>query len=67
MAGSYNFQSQSGFDTYGSMYVTNFDPFNPLSNLLAYNDDDGPNEQFSLTVTLQPESSYILVVTTYTA
>jgi hypothetical protein len=63
--GSYNFQSQSDFDAYGSMYANSFDPSNPSENLLVQNDDGGENMQFNLTVVLQPQSTYILVVTTY--
>jgi hypothetical protein len=63
-AGSYNFQSQSDFDAYGSIYANSFDPSYPSVNLLAYNDDGIENLQFDLTVVLQPQSTYILVVTT---
>ncbi len=65
--GSYNFRSQSDFDAYGSIYTNNFDPSYPSANLLAHDDDGGENIQFSLTVALQPQSTYILVVTTYSS
>jgi hypothetical protein len=64
-AGSYNFRSVSDFDTYGSIYTNSFNPSNPSVNFLAYSDDGGGNMQFNLTVVLQPQSTYILVVTTY--
>jgi hypothetical protein len=65
--GNYNFRSQSDFDSYGAIYTNSFDPSDSSVNLLAYNDDGGGITQFSLTVVLQPQSTYILVVTTYTS
>jgi hypothetical protein len=65
--GSYNFQSKSDFDSYGSIYTDGFDPSDISINLLANDDDSGGNSQFNLTVVLQPQSTYILVVTTYSA
>jgi hypothetical protein len=63
--GSYNFRSESYFDAYGVMYANSFDPSNPSENLLVQNDDGGGSRQFNLKIVLHPQSTYILVVTTY--
>ena len=42
-----------------------FNPYNPYSNLIAYNDDAGGSRQFQLTEYLVTYRTYILVLTTY--
>jgi hypothetical protein len=62
--GFYHISSQSIIDTYGYIYQDSFDPFNPSVNLILENDQSCPDEQFKLTVNLQVDIKYILVVTT---
>jgi hypothetical protein len=66
-AGSYHFKSKSDFDVCGSIYTDYFDPSSTSINLLAHDDDSGGDMQFDLTVILQSQSTYVLVVTTYSA
>jgi hypothetical protein len=61
------FISNSTIDTYGYFYNRTFNSSNPLLSLLQSNDDSGGNLQFLLNLVLQPNSVYILVVTTYSA
>jgi hypothetical protein len=63
--GSYSFRSESDFDAYGSMYTNSFDSSYPSLNVLGQDDDSGVGLQFNLIVVLQPQSTYILVVTSY--
>ena len=63
--GSYSFRSESDFDAYGSIYTNSFDPSYPSHNLLDEDNDSGETGQFNLIVVLQPQSTYILVVTSY--
>ena len=51
--------------THGYLYQTSFNPYNPYSNLIAYNDDAGGSRQFQLTEYLVTYRTYILVLTTY--
>jgi hypothetical protein len=51
-------------DTYGYLYKENFYPTHPSINLLARDDDTGGNFQFKLTVSLEAQIRYTLVVTT---
>lgn len=64
-SGSYNIRSSSTVDMYGYIYRNTFNPSSPSSNLLTQDDDSGGSFQFSLTVSLQPSITYILVVTTF--
>jgi len=59
-------------DTVFFLYCDPFDPFDPLSNLIAADDDDGggPNGQLSAFtasdgIVLQPGQTYWLVMTTF--
>jgi hypothetical protein len=65
VSGTYSLTSRSSIDTYGYIYNNSFYPNNPEQNLLSMNDDGGDNKQFKFTIFLQPEITYILVVTTY--
>ncbi len=51
--------------TYGYIYKDSFNPFNPTINLLAGDYGRCFNDQFQLTIVLQANTTYILVVTTY--
>lgn len=64
LIGRYTFQSRSDFDTHGVLYIDRFDSCEPSINMLADDDDSAGDRQFSITATLQPEVTYILVVTT---
>ncbi|CAF4383203.1 unnamed protein product [Rotaria magnacalcarata] len=65
--GNYTFTSNSTIDSYGYLYANNFNPLNITSNLLTHADDNGDetSDQFSLTYTLQADTSYTLVFTTF--
>lgn len=52
-------------DTYGYIYKNSFNPTNSLVNLLAEDDQSYHNDQFKLVTPLQINTTYILVVTTY--
>ncbi|CAF3931917.1 unnamed protein product [Adineta steineri] len=61
----YMIASNSSVDTYGYIYEHSFDPFNPSVNLILEDDENCEQEQFGLTVNLQVNIKYILVVTTF--
>ena len=63
--GHYNFRSRSDFDAYGALYIDSFDPSKHSINMLVDDDDSAGDREFDLTVALQPQKTYILVVTTY--
>ncbi|CAF4712329.1 unnamed protein product, partial [Rotaria sp. Silwood2] len=65
MASSYMITSDSLIDTYGYLYNCSFIPTSPFTNLLAFDNDFGGNEQFQFTVFLQPALTYVLVTTPY--
>jgi hypothetical protein len=66
-AGSYTFQSNSAINLYGYLYNNSFNATNPSANLIASDGNSARNLQFQLTVSLQPNVVYVLVVTTYNA
>ncbi|CAF1199319.1 unnamed protein product [Rotaria sordida] len=61
---NYSFTSDGIIDTYGYLYNNSFHPSSPDQNLLFADDDSGGNGQFRFTVSLVPNVTYILVVTT---
>ncbi len=63
--GNYSLGSNSTIDTYGYIYNNSFDPFHLTMNLLIENDQSYGNNQFKLVTPLQVNTTYILVVTTY--
>jgi hypothetical protein len=63
--GTYNLMSFSDMNTYSYLYSRYFYPDNPSLNLLAQDDDSGDNNQFKLTIFLQVDMEYILVVSTF--
>ncbi len=64
-SGCYQFSSNSTIDTYGFIYENNFDPFNPTMNELAEDDDGNNNNQFKLIISMQVNTTYVLIVTTH--
>ncbi|CAF1272546.1 unnamed protein product [Adineta ricciae] len=62
---TYTFTSDSSWDTYGCFYNNSFDPSNPFVNLIACDDDTAGKKQFRMTLTMQYEHMYVLMVTTY--
>jgi hypothetical protein len=62
----YTFTSNSNMDTFGQLYNSSFLPGTPSQNLIASNNDDGGNQQFSLYLLLNALATYILVVRTNT-
>jgi hypothetical protein len=63
--GYYSFASNSTIDTYGYVYKSSFNPFDPSMNLIGSDDQQGCENQFKLITYLQTSTIYILVVTTY--
>jgi hypothetical protein len=63
MTGDYTFWSHSDINTYGYLYRDDFNPFQPVMNRLAADDDRCHNKQFSIVHRLLPNTRYILVVT----
>jgi hypothetical protein len=63
---SYTIRSSSNIDTYGSIYENKFNPLNPTENLLASDDNGGGfDHQFKIEIPLYVDTTYILVVTTF--
>ena len=59
------FTSSSSIDAYGHLYMNSFDPSNPSPDLVISNDDDAGIGQFQISINLQSETTYFLVVTTF--
>ncbi len=64
-AAIYSLRSNSTIDTYGHIYNNSFDPCDSSLNLISEDDESGGHSQFQLTISLQTNTTYILVVTTY--
>lgn len=64
-SGYYRFSSNSSMDTYGFLYRDTFDPFAPVRNQIARDDDSCGNGQFRLDHFLQKKRAYILVATVF--
>ena len=67
VTGFYTVTSISSMDTYGYLYINQFDRSSPSLNQLSSDDDNGGGAQFRITYTLQAGLKYIVVVTTYGA
>jgi hypothetical protein len=65
IAGEYSFWSYSDVNTYGYLYRDDFNPFQPLVNRLAEDDDSCNNKHFRITHRLLSNTKYILAVTTH--
>ncbi|CAF3347565.1 unnamed protein product [Rotaria socialis] len=63
--GTYYFRSNTTVDTYGYLYLNNFDPLSIGTNQIKSDDDSGGNRQFQLSSSLSFDQSYVLVFTTY--
>jgi hypothetical protein len=62
----YTILSSSDIDTYGYIYENTFNPLNPTANLLASDDNGGGSGgQFRFEIPLYVDTTYILVVTTF--
>ena len=61
----YTIWSSADIDTYGYIYETSFDSLNPIENLLIKNGKEGSKNQFKFAIPLYDDTTYILVVTTY--
>ena len=64
-SGTYIVWSDSDIDTYGYIYVNNFDRLNPNENLLINDNDGQSNLQFRIEILLHVNTTYLLVVTTF--
>ncbi|CAF1409433.1 unnamed protein product [Adineta ricciae] len=62
---NYVLTSSSVVDTYGYLYMNSFNPQDMSSNLLAKDDNNGGNKQFSISYKLYSSITYILITTTY--
>ncbi|CAF4174467.1 unnamed protein product, partial [Rotaria sordida] len=65
VTGYYLFTSISSINTYGYFYATNFSASSPSTNLIAYDDNSGGNNQFQIIMSISANTPYVLVVTTY--
>lgn len=63
--GNYSLGSNSSMDTYGYIYENSFNPTYADENLLSEDDQSYRNNQFKLVIRLQVNTTYILVMTTY--
>lgn len=63
--GNYSFGGVSNIKTYGYIYNNSFDPFNPIENLLSQDGYGCGTFKFQFTVHLQVNTTYVLVVTTF--
>jgi len=63
----YSLTSISLIDTYGCLYSSSFDPSNPTYNLIICDDDSAGSRQFLINQYLNSYTTYILVVTTFSA
>lgn len=54
-----------GTDTYLYLYQDSFDPLNPSTNLIAYDDDSGVGLYSLISQSITQGTTYILVFTTY--
>ena len=63
--GTYEFKSNSSFDAYGLLYSPSFDDTQPMRNLLVADDDSAGAVQFFISIRLEENVQYYLVVTTY--
>ena len=64
ISGRYKFISNSSIDTYGYFYNSSVNPWSPLVNLIACDDDSGGSQQFLLAADLSLARNYVLLVTT---
>ena len=64
-AGYYSLGSSSSVNTFDYIYANNFNPSIPSINLISRDDDSLNNTQLKLVIALQPNTTYVLVVTTY--
>ncbi len=65
-SGIYSLRSYSNITTYGSIYNDTFTPFDPIVHRISY-DSGSCTGQFKLTIILQANITYTLVVTTYSS
>ncbi len=65
VASNYTFFTESNITTYGYIYNNTFNLDDPPLNLLRENGNSNENGQFKITVFLQPWTSYMLVVKTF--
>ena len=63
MSATYFFTSYYYTDLVCYLYETSFDSLNPLTNLINYNVNSGPDAVFLINATLQSGVTYIVVVT----
>lgn len=63
--GTYMLIGNSSIDMFAYLYNKSVDPSEPTQNLIAFNDDSAGDRQFRIIVNLTPESSYVLLVTTF--
>ncbi len=62
--GVYSFKSNSTIIIYGYIYKSNFDPFNPIDNILTQSNYSCGEYFFEFGAYLKINTTYILVITT---
>lgn len=65
MSGLYSLSSLSGNQLYGCLYTMYFNPYGPTERSLLSNANGCVNFQFKINHSLQPNCTYILVVTPF--
>lgn len=65
VTGYYAIMSESPNDLYGYIYRSSFNSSMGSNNLIAYDDNNGGNQQFKIIMHLEANQQYRLVVTTY--
>lgn len=65
-SGVYSFSSRNSMELniYGSLYMDYFNAFNPQQTLIPIKDDSCFDNEFVITIRLQSNITYVLVVTT---
>jgi hypothetical protein len=61
-SGCYIFDRNSSVTTYAYIYMNNFDPLSPLTNLLSRDNQAYQSDQFKIKFYLQSNMTYLLVV-----
>lgn len=62
--GNYVFTGKSSINTYGYIYLNEFNPKAPKLNLISESANTDGKKQFKINALLQPDHKYILVATT---
>lgn len=64
VSGYYSIMTLGANDSYGYIYKPSFNSSDPSTNLIAYDDNSGGNQQFQIIMHLEANTQYNLVLTT---